>query len=104
MTVRISSRHRDLPDMIARREDFETYGALRGGWITEGTATSYPGYLAGPDLEVWQDQRPHIAYVVWSYDTPIAWWSRRYGWHKVSQKFSVTTSKHQGKLFRIGGE
>jgi hypothetical protein len=37
-------------------------------------------------------------YVVWSYATPIAWSFPGYE-YRVSQKFSVTTSKHQGKLY-----
>lgn len=36
-----------------------------------------------------------IRYVVWSYATPIAWWSRENGWYKVRQKFSAATTRHQ---------
>lgn len=35
------------------------------------------------------------AYIVYSYGTPIAWFSLLEGWYVVSQKFSPTTSKHQ---------
>ena len=34
-------------------------------------------------------------YVVFSYGTPIAWRIDGGDWYTVSQKFSVTTSKHQ---------
>ena len=35
------------------------------------------------------------AYVVFSYSTPIAWFTTLGGWYVVEQKFSPTTSKHQ---------
>ena len=39
-------------------------------------------------------------YVVYSYDTPIAWYSIPGGWHVVTQKFSRTTSRHQSIVRR----
>ena len=36
-----------------------------------------------------------IDYVVWSYQTPIAWHMLSGQWHVVDEKFSVTTTKHQ---------
>jgi hypothetical protein len=42
-----------------------------------------------------------LDYVVWSYSTPIAY--RAGGqWYIPTTKYSVTTSKHQGKLYRLG--
>lgn len=42
-------------------------------------------------------------YVIWSYATPIAWvWTSKRGVehvYRVSQKFSVTTTRHQGRLY-----
>jgi hypothetical protein len=35
------------------------------------------------------------AYIVYSYGTPIAYFTLLQGWYIVEQKFSVTTSKHQ---------
>lgn len=100
---KISSRSRDLPNMIASREDFETYGALRGGWHDKGRYF-YTGALTNTyDRAVLNRDRAHIEYIVWSYSTPIAWWSQRYGWHKVRQTFSVTTGRHQGALYKIPG-
>jgi hypothetical protein len=106
---KISSRSRDLPDTIARREDFQTYGALRGGWV-EPSRYIYAGELRGYDAEVFSRDMYRIRYIVWSYSTPIAWWVAdtddknmpRVGhWHIVRQRFSVTTSRHQGTLYRI---
>lgn len=38
-------------------------------------------------------------YVVWSYDTPIAWYVKG-AWRIVTQKFSRTTSRHQSVVRR----
>lgn len=44
------------------------------------------------------------AYIVRSYGTPIAWFTLLEGWYLVSQKFSVTTSKHQNATRRAIAE
>lgn len=85
---------------IADREDFTTHGALAGLNVS-GLTSWDSGRLSGPDLEKFQADRATIDYVVTSYATPIAWHTPD-GWHRVSQKFSVTTSHHQGVLYRIG--
>ena len=38
-----------------------------------------------------------IDYVVFSYDTPIAWHLANGDWVRPNRKYSVTTSKHQGR-------
>lgn len=95
---RISSRSPLVAEYIAERTTFSTHGALR--------ATTDPtwggGSLRGADEDRWVETGGYRAeYVVLSYDTPIAWWSEMYGWHVVSQKFSVTTSRHQSRLYKI---
>jgi hypothetical protein len=37
-------------------------------------------------------------YVVYSYGTPIAWRLRDDGWHVPAERYSVTTSKQQGRV------
>jgi hypothetical protein len=39
-------------------------------------------------------------YVVYSYSTLIAEWTREEGWRVSDRKYSATTSKHQGILRR----
>jgi hypothetical protein len=98
---KISSRDRRVAEMIRDLQPFETYGALRA---TEHDGSyMYTGYLRGYDAEVYSKHKNYIRYVVWSYSTPIAWWSPAYGWHKVRQTFSVTTSRHQGQLYLCDG-
>jgi hypothetical protein len=41
-------------------------------------------------------------YVVFSYNTPIAWFYQG-GWELDSRRYSVTTSKHQGLIRRTLG-
>jgi hypothetical protein len=66
---------------------------------TVGTPHYDAGWLALPYLTVWQDQvrREAIEYVLWSYDTPMAWKTRDLSkWIFPADKYSVTTSGHQG--------
>ena len=93
---KVSSRSREVSTLIASRTPFQTYGALRGG-ANEGNT----GQLNPDERNRFYEDANHIDYVVYSYATPIAWHSTSRGWHKVAQKFSVTTSKHQGKLYMV---
>lgn len=98
---KISSRSQQVAQFIRDRKPFETYGALKA--TTEsghGGLYWQSGRLAGDDLQTFNEQYGAIDYIVWSYATPIAWHTAN-GWHRVSQKFSVTTSKHQGNLYLI---
>ena len=40
------------------------------------------------------------SYIVFSYRTPIAWWSELNGWVVPDVRYSVTTSRHQGFVRR----
>ena len=95
-----------LMEALRKRESVVTSGAFK--------ATSYgdhkPYYHSGGELSdaekaMWKIDRSSVTYVVWSYDTPIAWITRSADGtehvHKVSQRFSVTTSRHQGKLYAL---
>lgn len=93
--MRVSTRN--ARQYVDARKAFTTYGSLRGEvdpWIGSGR-------LSGPDLDRWRaDSEDGISYAVVSYSTPI-WWETRDGrTHRVSQKFSVTTSRHQGQTPR----
>jgi hypothetical protein len=57
------------------------------------------GRLDGADRERFDADRDVIVYAVMSYGTPIAWLTPR-GWHVVTQRFSVTTSRHQSVTLR----
>lgn len=89
---------KNIPTLIAERKPFTNEsGTLRGivnptdipkGMLQENER----GYLR-IDMDT-----QGIAYVVMSYDTPIAWVTKT-GWtHKVVQDFTQTTRQHQELL------
>ena len=97
---KISSKSIRVAEAIRDREDFDTHGALKGRNVRSCTAWD-AGRLTGPDYEAFTVDASAIRYVVWSYATPIAWCTLSGRWHKVEQKFSMTTSHHQGRLYLI---
>jgi hypothetical protein len=93
--------------VLRSKSCFETHGALRG---FEGGA-----YMLGQLDRKYHDSASSAEYVVYSYYTPIAWFVRSVsipsdqsdcslyedidGWWVVPDaKYSVTTSKHQGRI------
>jgi hypothetical protein len=96
---KISSRSRECAEAIGQRRVFETYGAL---WTTTDVVGGHHAWLNHDEAARWYADRPNITYAVYSYNTPIAWVTQDGTVHKVAQKFSVTTSKHQGKLYLLG--
>lgn len=97
---RLTTRSRATAEAIRDMRPFTTSGAL-SAQATTGLGRYDAGRLANEDKRAFLDQCDEIGYVVFSYSTPIAWHSNKYGWHKVSQKFSSTTTKHQGNLYLI---
>lgn len=83
---------------IACREPFRTRGALSGGWTYR-----YPSRRGNLPYD-WQclltaQWSPGVhMYLVWSYDTPIGWWTAHHGWTLPGESYSVTTTRHQGRL------
>ena len=101
MTTRTSTRN--AADLIAARQPFTTYGALRGGppvgSLTErGAMGRLPTEHA--DALLADHRRGRVTYIVWSYGTPIAWHVTRRGWVVPDVSYSLTTSRHQGQLWR----
>lgn len=97
MTKTLSTRSQSIYDYIARRESFKTYGSLRG------ERTSYAdsmGYLPSEYVAKLQNDetKGYLSYIVYSYNTPIAWHSLKDGWHIPDTSYSVTTSKHQNRV------
>ena len=93
-------------EAIGRHETFETYGALRGerrdaNPHRDRFSVWDSGRLSGNDLDRFREDLAGIVYIVFSYATPIAWVNEDGSVHKVGQRFSVTTSKHQGKLYML---
>lgn len=57
------------------------------------------GRLEGAERDRWFADRDHLLFVVLSYNTPIAWVTKDGVVHRVADKFSVTTTRHQGLLW-----
>lgn len=89
---------RDAEYYVENRLDFRA-SALEG---LDGRTNTY-GRLDSDEVAQYERVKESIDYVVLSYRTPIAWHSAE-GWYVVSQKFSVTTSKHQGIVRRAVAE
>jgi hypothetical protein len=96
---RISSKSRECAQAIGDREEFTTHGALKATRHMMGP--NHVGQLKGADLDAYRADQDSITYIVWSYETPIAWVTDDSRVHKVAQKFSMTTSHHQGKLYLL---
>ena len=82
---------KDAEHYIATRQQF-TASALSGGYKVYFDT----GRLNDEEIALLKEviEAEGGAYLVYSYGTPIAYHTAR-GWYVVSQKFSVTTSKHQ---------
>lgn len=84
-------------DAIREERSFQNSGKTLYGEFMPATYTS--GCLNNALREKFHDSWKHggIDYVIYSYGTPIAW--RAWGMWKVpDEKYSVTTSKHQGRI------
>ena len=91
---------RDAEHYIATRQEFRA-SALEGwaGTASKDSARTSTGRLNAEESAKLINDAQSIEYVVFSYDTPIAWHTAE-GWYIVEQKFSVTTSKHQNAVKR----
>lgn len=89
---------REIPALIAKREAFEGNSMK----AEVHPAVVFAGKLNDSERAVLNAENPYdIVYVVYSYETPIAWVRRDGSTYTVKQRFSVTTSKHQGKLYTL---
>ena len=93
--------YHNLSIAIKRRESFTTSGAFsafsnpHSGIVTSGQLNDYERSFFDAARMV------GFKYVIYSYDTPIYWETVDGGRHTVEQKFSVTTSRHQGLLYLL---
>lgn len=101
MSKIIRTTTRKAEDAILNRREFRTSGALKGTWDRSYST----GYLNDDEARAYRtDRQSGEIYTVYSYGTPIAWWTDQYGWHIVRQRFSMTTSKHQSNLHDVAHE
>lgn len=97
---RLTTRSIATAEAIRDRIEFRTSGALRGEAHSPTSHYLYSGHLSYDEgMVLHEDLQTGIDYVVWSYSTPIAWHRVDGTWHIVTEKFSRTTTKHQGNLY-----
>ena len=95
--IRVSGRQAYEP--ISRREAFVTQGALSARTHTgPGDQLNFGKMSEGSQSMI--KALSDIDYVVHSYATPIGVHSESQGWVIPEDKYSVTTSRHQGQLRR----
>lgn len=107
---RIAIAHAD--DFIVARAEFRCHGALRGTGRNDHTGLrASAGFLPEPHRSAFHAASPRygtrpgerdtdVLYVVFSYETPIAWFTVEDGWVVPAVKYSRTTSRHQGVVRR----
>lgn len=90
--------NRDARPLIETRIPFVNHGSnFVGNAYPDGYGTRHTGRL--PEEWVKAIQRENPTYVVFSYATPIGWWSQTHGWTVPGESYSVTTdSKHRPHL------
>lgn len=87
-------------EALRNREPFVTGGAF-SATAPSHVSTLDSGRLSGEDFDRFREDAPTIDYIVWSYATPIAWVTRAGTVYRVKQRFSLTTTKHQGMLYTL---
>lgn len=85
---------RDAREKVRNLEDF-TGNSLRGEFFPNGTPINF--YMGRTKYVV----PAGSLYVVYSYDTPIAWIDNKGKAFITDEKFSVTTSKHMHSVYGL---
>ena len=99
---KLTTRRYATAEAVGRHEAFDTHGALYARTDPCGIDS---GRLNQAEAEAyWQARAEGIAYIVVSYTTPIAWVVRGGRVHIVDQKFSVTSTRHQGNLYLLAAQ
>lgn len=93
---------RDAIHYIATGQEFKA-SALSGVNASVSGLNGAFGRLNAEEFARFKQDEIRVDYVVYSYGTPIAWRTSE-AWYVVSQKFSVTTSKHQNLTRRAIAE
>lgn len=91
----IRTTNRRAVKHIAAMEDFRNGEQTFWGQAVAGRVPPCYGSLPLSDVATLL-KTPGVQYIVYSYNTPIAWVDRNGTWIVPYTKYSVTTSKHQG--------
>lgn len=101
---KIPTRSFRVREHLLDRTSFETYGALRAKSGTPEWLTPWDSQLPESWRITYNQSVERIVYVVWSYQTPIAWVLDDVVCGEVvipEVKYSRTTTQHQGMLYAL---
>jgi hypothetical protein len=90
-----TKNRRKIIEHVASLDNFVA-GNVRGGWYPtgEGLRGTGLGQLAPEHVKALTSIKGPV-YVVWSYQTPIAWRPAGGSWVDPGDRYSVTTPHHQ---------
>lgn len=89
-TLKINGLWTQFVEPLRNRTQFKTHGALYGVPGEPRTIGRLPAEFL--------DSVTQADYVVYSYDTPIAWHIPDAGWRMPPVNYSQSTSKQQGRI------
>lgn len=105
----MKATRKTIPTLIEQREEFtNTSGTVKGVKPTSPLIRAILSKDSQSQLDDTERSRlmidagpacDRIAYLIMSYNTPIAWETKSGHTYKVEQKFSQTTSQHMGLLY-----
>lgn len=88
---------RDAHEAVAGLEPFTYNRSSTGQWTTlQGMPSGVLTREISKGLEEFAGAKDTIVYAVYSYDTPIAVYAPHKGWWVWNEKYSPTTTTHQG--------
>lgn len=100
MPVRIAAKtDRNAADRIAQLSNAGEAWSNSGGSFYGRSGAAWDGGRLDSADEIAATRK--ATYVIYSYATPVAWRNADGSWTKTAQRFSVTTSQHQGRLYRL---
>lgn len=102
MAIHSAATKNAILNGIATLSEFNAPATLSGTWED---GPSYMGRLSSGEQDRMREDTRDASrvYVVRSYETPIAWYVEGRGWSQTADKFSTTTSGHQGHVaYAIG--
>lgn len=97
MKLKVNGGWWQFTEPLRDREAFQTHGALYGAPIGD---LPFSDRLPEHYVDSFRDGK----YAIYSYGTPIAWLNEDGVWIMPGIKYSVTTSKHQGRIFTAIGQ
>jgi len=104
----VKATRKTIPTLVEQREPFSNDSHTLRGMVNPSGSQMSSFLSKDTTSQLNEDEKSRlridtdtegIAYLVVSYETPIAWETKKGHIYKVSQKFSQTTSQHKGLLY-----